>query len=108
VNGAERWSTNALAERLDVPATVLGDVVSALEAHGLVLTAEDDSLMPARDLGSITLAAIFDAIRHETPDPRRPEPRPVTAPDGVAQSADDALRASLGDRTLLDLVRSGA
>jgi len=108
VKGAERWSTNALAEQLDVPATVLGDVVSALEAHGLVLTAEDDSLMPARDLGSITLAAIFDAIRHEMPAPRRPEPRTVASADSVADSADEALRASLGDRTLLDLVRSNA
>jgi membrane protein len=106
VRGTERWSTNGLAERLDVPGTVLGGVVSALEAHGLVLTTEDDSLIPARDLGSIKLAGILDAIRHEMPDPRRPEPRPVAAADAVAQSADEALRASLGDRTLLDLVRS--
>ena len=108
VEGAERWSTNALADRLDVPATVLGSVVSALESHGLVLTAEDDSLLPARDLGSITLASILDAIRHETPDPRRPDPRPVAASDAVAESADAALRASLGERTLIDLVREGA
>ncbi len=108
VHGTERWSTNGLAERLDVPGTVLGSVVSALEAHGLLLTAEDDSLVPAQDLGSIKLAGILDAIRHETPDPRRPDPRPVAAADAVAQSADEALRASLGDRTLLDLVRSNA
>ena len=108
VAGAARWTTNALAERLDVPATVLGSVVSALESHGLVLTAEDDSLVPARDLGAITLAAILDAIRHEMPDPRRPDPRPVAAADEVARPADDALRASLGSRTLLDLVRGNA
>ena len=57
-------------------------------------TAEDDSLVPARDLGAITLAAILDAIRHEVPDPRRPEPRPVAAADAAAQLADEALRAS--------------
>jgi len=108
VQGAERWTTNGLAERLDVPATVLGSVVSALESHGLVLTAEDDTLVPARDLGSITLAGILDAIRHETPDPRRPDPRPVAAADEVARSADQALRSSLGERTLLDLVRGNA
>jgi membrane protein len=105
LQGAARWTTNALAERLDVPATVLGSVVSALESHGLVLSAEDDTLVPARDLGSITLAGILDAIRHETPDPRRPEPRPVGAADEVTHSADEALRSSLGGRTLLDLVR---
>jgi membrane protein len=108
VQGAQRWTTNDLAERLDVPATVLSSVISALESHGLVLTAEDDTLVPARDLSAITLSGILDAIRHETPDPRRPEPRPIGAADEVARTADAALRSSLGDRTLLDLVRGNA
>ena len=105
VQGAERWTTNVLAEQLEVPATVLGSVVSALESHGLLLTAEDDTLVPARDLSAITLVAILDAIRHEMPDPRRPEPRPVAAADEVVRRAEEALRSSLGERTLLDLVR---
>jgi len=108
VQGAERWTTNVLAEQLEVPATVLGSVVSALESHGLLLTAEDDTLVPARDLSAITLVAILDAIRHEMPDPRRPEPRPVAAADEVVRRAEEALRSSLGERTLLDLVRDKA
>jgi membrane protein len=107
IDGGPRWTVNSLADRLDVPATVLGDAVSALEAHDLVLTAEDDSLMPARDLGAITVASIFDAIRHELPDPRRPKLRPVASADATAQQADDALRASTRDRTLRDLVQAG-
>jgi membrane protein len=109
VRGEARWTTNALAERLDVPATVLGEVVSALEAHRLLLTAEDDTLVPARDLSSIRLASVFDAIRHELPDPRRPDPSPVAGADEVARRADEALRASPGGLTLLELVsREGA
>ena len=108
VQSAERWTTNVLAEQLEVPATVLGSVVSALESHGLLLTAEDDTLVPARDLSAITLVAILDAIRHEMPDPRRPEPRPVAAADEVVRRAEEALRSSLGERTLLDLVRGKA
>lgn len=105
VEGGERWTVNGIAERLDVPATVLGSVASALESHGLLLTAEDDTLVPARDLGAIGLAGILDAIRHEVPDPRRPDPRPIEAADAVTRSADDALRSSLQGRTLLDLVQ---
>jgi membrane protein len=105
LDGGSRWTTNELADRLDVPATVLGEVISALEAHGLVLTAEDDTIAPARDLGGISLSAILDAIRHEVPDPRRPEPHPVAAADEAARRADEALRASVRDRSLRDLVR---
>jgi membrane protein len=107
IDGGTRWTTNELAERLDVPATVLGEVASALESRDLVLTADDDTVAPARDLGTITLAAILDAIRHEAPDPRRPDLRPIPAADAEAQRADDALQASLQDRTLRDLVRPG-
>jgi hypothetical protein len=70
-----------------------------------VLTAEDDSLMPARDLDAITVASIFDSIRHEVPDPRRPKLRPVASADATAKIADDALRNSMQGRTLRDLVR---
>jgi membrane protein len=105
LDGGARWGMGELADRLEVPATVLGEVISDLEAHGLVLTAEDDTIAPARDLDTVTLAAILDAIRHEVPDPRRPEPRAVPAADAAVQLADDALRAAASGRTLRDLIR---
>lgn len=105
LDGGPRWGMSELADRLDVPATVLGEVISALEAHGLVLTAEDDTVAPARDLGTVTLAAIFDAIRHDVPNPRRPEPRAVPAADAASQLADEALRAAASGKTLRDLIR---
>jgi hypothetical protein len=39
-----------------------------LEAQGLVLTAEDDTIAPGRDLSAIRLTAILDAVRHEVPN----------------------------------------
>jgi len=90
-----------------VPGTVLDEIVSSLQAHGLVLDVEDDTVAPARDLGSITLDAVLDAVRHETPDPRRPTPRPVPDADRAARVADEALRASLRGRTLRDLLQPG-
>jgi len=105
LGGGPRWSMSELADRMDVPATVLGEAISALESHGLVLTAEDDTIAPARDLAEIPLAAILDAIRHELPDPRRPEPRAVPAADAASQLADDALRSAMQSRTLRDLIR---
>ena len=106
VTGGPRWTISGLAERLDVPGTALDEIVSVLQAHGLVLDVEDDTVAPARDLGAITLDAILDAVRHETPDPRRPAPRPVQAADAAARIADEAVRDSLKGRTLRDLVQS--
>jgi membrane protein len=104
MTGGPRWTINGLAERLDVPGTVLDEIVSTLQAHGLVLDVEDDTVAPARDLGSISLDAILDAVRHDTPDPRRPMPRPVPGADQVARLADEALSASVGGRNLRDLI----
>jgi membrane protein len=104
VAGGPRWTIGGLAERLAVPGTVLDEIVSSLQAHGLVLDVEDDTVAPARDLGAISLGAILDAIRHETPDPRRPAPRAVPGADEAARAADEALRSSLRGRSLRDLI----
>ena len=104
LEGGERWKVSDLADRMDVPASVLDSVLCNLEERGLVLTAEDDTVAPARDLGEITLADVLDAIRHETPNPRRPEPHGVPAADAAALAADAAMRESMCRRTLRDLV----
>jgi membrane protein len=106
VAGGPRWKVSDLADHMDVPASVLDGTLSVLENHGLVLTAEDDTVAPGRDLASITLAEVLDAIRHETPNPRRPVPRPVPPTDEAARLADEAMRASLAKTTLRDLLKS--
>jgi membrane protein len=106
LDGGERWKVSDLADRMDVPASVLDSTLCNLEERGLVLTAEDDTVAPARDLGTITLADVLDAIRHETPNPRRPEPHGVPEADAATMAADAAMRESMCKRTLRDLVRS--
>jgi membrane protein len=103
-NGGPRWTINSLAERLRMPGHVLNDVVTSLEAQGLVLTAEDDSVAPGRDLDAIPLVSIVDAVRHAPPSPGCPTPRPVEAADQALQAMDEGIRDALGDRTLRDLL----
>lgn len=104
VDGGERWKVSDLADRIDVPASVLDGVLCNLEDRGLVLTAEDDTVVPARDIASITLADVLDAVRHEAPDPRRPEPRGVDVADAAALAADSAMRERMSRTTVRDLV----
>ena len=89
---------------MDVPATVLDSALCNLEERGLVLTAEDDTVAPARDIAAITLADILDAVRHETPDPRRPVPHGVPVADEAALAADRAMREKMSQTTLRELV----
>jgi membrane protein len=103
-SGGPRWTVNALAERLKIPAYLLNEILTTLEANGLVLTAEDDSVAPGRDLAAISLASIMDAIRHAPPHPRCPQPRSVEAADATSRAVDEAMRDALGERTLRDLL----
>ncbi|HVN42853.1 MAG TPA: YihY/virulence factor BrkB family protein [Steroidobacteraceae bacterium] len=105
LDNGPRWCMDDLAERLAIPATVLGELISALEAHGLVLTADDDTIAPARDLGSVVLADILEAIRHDVPNPRCPQPLAVPLADEAARAADAALRAAMSGKTLRELIR---
>jgi DNA-binding IscR family transcriptional regulator len=91
-----------------MPGHVLNEVVSTLEAQGLVLTAEDDSVAPGRDLATIRLASIMDAIRHAPPSPRCPLPRPIEAADAMSRAMDQAMRDVLGERTLRELLATDA
>ena len=104
MDGGERWKVSDLADRMDVPATVLDSALCNLEDRGLVLTAEDDTVAPARDIAGITLADILDAVRHETPNPRRPEPHGVPVADAAALAADAAMREKMTQTTLRELV----
>jgi membrane protein len=108
LEGGERWKVSDLADHMDVPASVVDSALCNLEERGLVLTAEDDTVTPARDLDAITLADVLDAVRHETPNPRRPEPHGVPVADSAALAADAAMRECMSRRTLRDLVSSPA
>jgi membrane protein len=106
VEGGSRWKVSDLADRMDVPAKVLDGTLCNLEDHGLVMTAEDDTVAPGKDIASITLADILDAVRHESPDPRRPEPHGVPAADAAALMADAAMRETMAKTTLRELVKT--
>ena len=69
--GKQRWTTNGLALRFDIPGATLGIIIHALESAGLLVATEDETWMPGRDTAEITLAEIADAARrHQGGEPR--------------------------------------
>jgi membrane protein len=98
------WTLQGLADHLDIPGTALAPVVQCLEQRGLIVATENEKLLPARDPGSISLADILDAVRHDPDNPRMPKIRSVAPAEDMAREADTALKDSVKGKTLKDLV----
>lgn len=99
-----RWTINDLADHLELPGAALGPIVTALERKKLLLLAEDDSWVPARDPHSIDLADVLDAVRHDTAGPRLGRIRDIAPAVTAAREAEQALKESLQGKTVADLV----
>lgn len=103
-SGRPRWSTNRLAEHLDLPGAALGPIMTALEQRGLLIIAEDDSWLPARDPSVTGLADVLDAIRNDMAGPRLGRIRDVAPAMEAARKAEESLKESFKGKTVRDLV----
>jgi membrane protein len=104
-SAGQRTSVTSLAQQFDVPSIALQPIIDALESAGLLELTSRDQLMPGRLPSAIHLDEIVLAIRDAgagraitLTDARTP-----LAVRGTAQRIDDAIRASLGSRTLQSL-----
>jgi membrane protein len=106
-DGKTRWTVDALAHELGMPGIAISRIVTALEAAHLVTMAEDERLLPARDLGNITIQEVMDIARNEKAGQVAPRNLKLPAVDKIAGIMDAAWRKSCGELTLRDLVEEG-
>jgi membrane protein len=99
-----RWNTNDLADHLDLPGAALGPIVNALEANKLLLLADDDTWVPARDPGLIYLTDVLDSVRHDTAGPRLGKIRDIAPAVSAVRTAESAFKESLKGKTVKDLI----
>lgn len=99
----ERWSTNRLADHLELPGAALSPLVTALEKRGLILLVEDETWVPGKDPASIELIEVLDAIRHDTAGPRLSRIRDIAPAVEAARQAELALKESLKGKTVKEL-----
>jgi membrane protein len=99
-----RWTTNRLAEHLEIPGAALAPIMTELEKHHLLVIAEDDTWLPARDPASIALCDVIDAVRHESAGPRLSRIRDIAPAVDAARQAEEAMRTRLRERSVKDLV----
>jgi membrane protein len=103
-DGKNRWTVDGLSHELGMPGIALSRIVNALETSGLVTLTDDEILLPARDLGKITIQEIIDIARNEKAGQVAPRPFKVPAVDAISSKMDEAWRRSCGDTTLRELV----
>jgi membrane protein len=103
-DGKTRWSVDALSHELGMPGIGISRIVTSLESAHLVTMSEDEKLLPARDLGSITIQEVMDIARNEKAGQVAPRNLKLPAVDKIAGVMDAAWRKSCGDMTLRDLV----
>ncbi len=102
--GKMRWSVDGLSHELGMPGIAISRIVNALEASKLVTLTDDEHLLPARDLGKISLQEILDIARNEKAGQVTPRVLKLPAVDAFSAKVDEAWRKSCGETTLRDLV----
>lgn len=103
-NASHRWNTNRLAEHLDLPGAALSPIVTALERAKILLLAEDETWVPARDPQAIELVEVLEAVRYDTAGPKLARIRDIAPAVAAARTAEEAMANSLKGKTASDLV----
>lgn len=107
VAGRPAWSMRQLTQALGVPMHSVQSVLGALEQANLLVESNDEppTYLPARDLGTIAVRQLLEAVRCAGED-RFLNPAALPVSESVAQvlsRIEQALSASMGNVTVKDL-----
>ncbi len=103
-----QWTSSRLSRYLDIPVAVLRPVLNALIKSQLLVVTEEESYVPARDLGEINLHQIVDAVRNDVHDTRLPYLRTIAAADEVALQIKASLHSGLSGKSLAEWVETAS
>jgi membrane protein len=104
VTGGARWNVNGLATELGLPGIAVAQMVATLEGAGLLVVTEDEQLLPARDIGHITVSEILEIARNQRSGHFNPRTVFIPPVDRLIATIDEARRSHCGELTLRDLV----
>jgi len=97
-------NANEISERISIPSAALARVTSVLEDAGLILSTENENLLPGREMSRILLADILAAVRLGGETGSYRVPRWSTYINTLGDELDDALAKVVGEKTLADLL----
>jgi membrane protein len=103
-DGKTRWTVDSLGRHLGMPGIAISRLVHALESARLITLTDDEHLLPARDLGQISIQEIIDISRNEKAGQVGWRNLTIPAVDAISKKMDDAWRKSCGEMSLRDLI----
>jgi membrane protein len=97
-------TVNDISKVLRMPSITLTPVLAALDEGGLLATTEKDDLLPGRDMATIRLDDILSVVRVHGETGSYRDPKWSRTIDALGKDLDDAVLATVGTRTLVDLL----
>ena len=95
---------STLSDQMRIPSITVAPIVAGLENKGLITSNEKEQLLPGRDTSRIRLREILEVVRVEGETGSYREPRWDETVAALCGSIDGAVAATLGERTLSDLI----
>ncbi len=97
-------SANEVSRSLRIPTIALAPVTAALESAGLLLSTENEDLLPGREMSRIRLQDILDVVRTKGETGSHQDPQWSSTVDALGSDIDAAAAKTVGDRALSDLL----
>jgi len=99
---------NDIGEALKIPTLTIAPVINKLERAGLLLTTEEETLVPGRDLACIRLREILDVVREGGATGSHQPPRWASPVDELGARIDTAIADCVDEKTLANLLDTQA
>ena len=93
-----------LSERLRIPSITVAPIVLGLEKNGLLTTAENEELLPGREMARIKLNDILDVVRVDGETGSHRDPKWSSAITSLGETIDSAVQSTLGEQSLSQLL----
>jgi len=97
-------TTGEVSGSLQIPSIALTPIIGALEAAGLLLSTEQEELLPGREMSRIRLQEILDVVRVTGETGSHEESNWSDGIEALGSDLDAAVAKTVADRSLSDLL----
>lgn len=101
---AKGFAAVDLSAKLNIPAIALTPILESLEQAGLLLTTENEKLLPGQELSCLRLNDILNVVRTEGETGSYRDPTWSPYIETLGTELDRAVSGVVGDRTLAELL----